>query len=83
MWRVCDCIVAGTLESPTGQLKEISGDVEAWDVRNSFGESSQIVESQIPYHDDTLNFPSGPVGDKLISLAGYRHIITTPPALLF
>jgi hypothetical protein len=59
----------GTIESPNGQL--ISEDVGAWDVRNSFGESSRL-----PYHssnDNALNFPSSLIGDKLINLVGYRY----------
>lgn len=64
------------VESSDDQLKEISEDVEGWDVRTPFGESSHIVETHMPYHtsnEDALSFASGLGGDKLISLAGYRH----------
>ncbi|KAG0590289.1 hypothetical protein KC19_1G087000 [Ceratodon purpureus] len=65
----------GADDSPNGQLQEISEEVKAWeDVRNSFGESSQIVDSQAPIHtspvDNLDTFRSGLAGDKLISLAG-------------
>ena len=80
MQRVPFIGIAGTVESPSGQLQEISEEVKAWeDVSNSFGESSQSVDSQAPIHssaDDNLNtVRCGLTGDKLISLAGYTHLI--------
>lgn len=56
---------------------ELSEEDKAWeDVPNSFGESSQIVDSQAPPDNNSNTIRSELAGDSLISLAGYTHVIT-------